>query len=488
MSQQGPRRGASGGDPITQPFIPLRTDAQALTNPQAVMTASSWRVKLFGSKAYFRLWIAQLFSSFGDWMGFLATAAIAADLGKGSKGAAVGIVMIARIAPGLFLGQLAGVLVDRLDRKKVMVTCDVIRAGTLLALPFLTEVWQLFVLSLVLEGATLMWSPAKEASVPHLVPTEHLATVNSLSIAAAYGTFPIASITFAGLTGVAKWLGGFNAFDFLQLRQTSIAVYLDAATFLVSAGVIWRLPLPHRRRGEVMKSSRRIEFTQVFHELKEGWRFIFLSPVVRAVLLGLATGLFGGGMLVPLGPVFATDVLGGGDSTFGLLITALGFGMAFGVLAVSVLQRRLPKTAVFTGAVFAAGLALIGAASMSKLAPAMGFVLVIGLGAGAVYVVGFTILQTSVDDALRGRIFASLNTLVRFMLLMSFAVAPFLSELLDSLSKRLFHSEVHVFVTVALPGVRLTLWIAGLIIIGAGFIALASFRRDVPNRPVSEGR
>ncbi|MGD9791943.1 MAG: MFS transporter [Acidimicrobiia bacterium] len=479
-----------GGDPPTTEFRPIiTTDAQAMTNPAEVLAHTSVRVKLFGSKAYFRLWLAQLASSMGDWLGFFAITAIAADIGGGAAGASVGLVMIARIAPGFFFSQLAGVIVDRLDRKKVMVVCDLVRAAALVFLPFLTHVWQLVVLSLVLEVATLLWGPAKDASVPNLVPPEHLTTVNSLSLAAAYGTFPIAAVLFAGLAKLADWLAGFDTFDFLELRQASIAVYIDVLTFLLSAFVVSTLPLVHRRRAKAPENATAsFHLTAVFHELREGWEFIFVSPVVRAVMLGLATGLFGGGMIVPLGVQFADEVLGGGKSAFGLLLTALGFGVAFGVLAISAVQRRLHKARAFTYAVFGAGYALLLAASMSKLGPAMVWVFVIGVCAGVVYVIGFTILQESVEDELRGRIFSSLNTLVRFCLLMAFALAPFLSQLLGDLSDKLVDGKIHVGIDIALPGPRLTLYFAGLVILGAGLIAVSSFRKGSPTGRVRDLR
>ena len=104
--------------------------------------------------------------SLGDWLGFLAITILAASLGSGSGGAAVGLVMSARIIPGFFFSPVAGVLVDRWDRKKIMVTCDLIRAGMICTLPFVHSVLGLVLVSLVLEVCTLLWSPAKEASVP----------------------------------------------------------------------------------------------------------------------------------------------------------------------------------------------------------------------------------------------------------------------------------------------------------------------------------
>jgi dTMP kinase len=104
---------------------------------------------------------------------------------------------------------------------------------------------------------------------------------------------------------------------------------------------------------------------------------------------------------------------------------------------------------------------------------------IFGLGAcaGAVYVLGFTILHETVVDELRGRIFSSLYTLVRVCLLLSFAVGPLLADRLGALSESLFDSEVHLgAVHVGIPGVRLALWISSLTIIGAGFVAVSAFR------------
>jgi len=436
---------------------------------------------------YFRLWCAQVVSSMGDWIGFLAIAALATRVGGGSPETAVGLVMAARIVPGFFLGPAAGVLVDRWDRKKVMVSCDLVRAATLLLLPFIDHVWQLLIASLVLEMCTLLWSPAKEASVPNLVPPDRLTTANSLSLAAAYGTFPFASLVFALLAKVAQQLGQIDALDWLQINQEAVAFWFDTLTFLISAAIIWRLALPRLNRNERQAEhiGARASWTQAFSELKEGWRFIFGNPVVRAVNLGLAVGLIGGGMLVPLGPVFSDEVLGAGSPGFGLLTTALGFGVAAGVLAVSVLQKRVPKEQVFSGALVVAGVSLATAASVSWLSIALLAVAVLGVCTGTVYVLGFTLLHQNVSDELRGRIFSALYTLVRLCVLIAFAFGPLLSGLLGSVSESLLDDSRFEIggVSVFVPGVRLTLWLAAAIILGASALAIRSLR-SVTTQPV----
>jgi dTMP kinase len=433
---------------------------------------------LFGSGSFFRLWLAQVVSSLGDWLGLVAVISIAARVG-GSNDAAIGVVMSARIIPGFFLASVGGVLVDRWDRKRVMVVCDVGRGLVFASLPFITTVWGLFLVSLLLEILTLMWSPAKEASVPNLVANEQLTTANSLSLVAAYGTFPVGSALFAGLAKVSDEIGRHTSFEFLHVSQETLAVYFNVGTFLLSALLISRISFPSQDR----EKRGRIDLGRAVTEVKEGWHLIGTNPVVRAVMVGLATGLMGGGMVVPLGPSFSKQVLHGGAAGFGLLLTALGLGVAAGVISLSAVQKRLPREQIFPMAILAAGGFMFAAACMSRLAPAMLFVFGMGVSAGAGYVVGFTILQENVEDELRGRIFAALYTLVRLCLIVALALAPLLSGLLNGLSKRYFNSQIRVGrFSIGLPGGRLTLWLGSIIIIAAGMLASRAMRAHLRER------
>jgi dTMP kinase len=442
------------------------------------------RVRLFGSRSFFRLWAAQVVSSLGDWLGLVAVISIAARVG-GSSDAAVGVVMSARIIPGFFLASVGGVLVDRWDRKRVMVVCDVGRGLVFASLPFIKTVWGLFLVSLLLEILTLMWSPAKEASVPNLVAKEQLTTANSLSLVAAYGTFPIGSLLFAALAKVADVIGSNTSFEFLHVSQETLAIYFDVLTFFLSALLISSIRFPRQGRENREKRGR-IDLGLAFTEIREGWHLIGTNPVVRAVMVGLATGLMGGGMVVPLGPSFSKQVLHGGAAGFGLLLTALGMGVAVGVIGLSAVQKRLPREQIFPMAILAAGGCMFAAACMSSLAPAMAFVAGMGVCAGASYVVGFTILQENVEDELRGRIFAALYTLVRLCLIVALTLAPLLSGLLNRLSTRFFNRQITVGgFSVGLPGGRLTLWLGAIIIIVAGVLASRAMRAHLRERAAS---
>ena len=472
-------RGSGPDEPEEPPTVPNLGSADDVLG--AVDEGFS-TARLFGSPSFFRLWLAQVASSLGDWIGFVAITALASRIaGGGSPEAAVGVVLSARLIPGFFLAPVAGVLVDRLNRKKLMVACDIGRGLVLATLPWVDTIAGLVVASLFLEILTLLWSPAKEASVPRLVPAHYLPTANSLSLVAAYGTFPIGSALFAALAGVAKFLGNYDALKGLSVDQEFVAIYFDVFTFFLSAVLISTLVLPHLSKvsepSVAKAASGGIDFGRAGREMREGLSVITHSPLIRSVMLAIATGLIGGGMLVPLGPRFAKETLGGGSAAFGLLLTALGGGMAAGIIGLSVLQRKLPHQRAFVGAVIGAGLSILAGASMSDLPTALFFVAMLGMFAGAIYVLGFTILQSNVEDEVRGRIFAVLNTLVRFCLLLAFAIAPFLSSLLDSISHRLVDRHVELLgIGISVPGTRLTLWLGGLIILGAGGLAMVAMR------------
>src|SRR5690349_21343164 len=125
------------------------------------------------------MWSASLVSSFGDWIGLVAITALAQRVSKGTGEGAVALVLSARLLPGFFLGPVAGVLLDRFDRRRMMLICDVGRAVVFAFLPFVDTVIGLFFASLFLEALSIGWSSAKEATVPNLVPKAQLPSANS---------------------------------------------------------------------------------------------------------------------------------------------------------------------------------------------------------------------------------------------------------------------------------------------------------------------
>jgi dTMP kinase len=446
------------------PFIPP-------TPYEPPVPPAPWRV--FGTRSYFRLWLAQVTSSTGDWIGLIAILAIAARISDNS-GAAVSLVMLARVVPGFFLGTVGGVLIDRFDRRRVMMVCDLLRASLLLLLPFAESVTGLVLISFGLEVLTLLWGPAKDASVPHLVDKDQLTSANSLSLVASYATFPLASIIFSLLAALAVWLGSFDAFSGLEVDQEVLALIVDAGTFVASALIVWRLPIPHDRT----RQPQRFDPTQTFRDIRDGVRFIVSHPRVRGVIVGLGVGLIGAGAMIPLGAAFAKQGLGGDSATFGVLMTALGTGAAIGVVVLLALQKRLPRETVFEFAVMGTGAFLILAASFTSTFPCALAIGLVGACAGTSYVTGFTVLQESVHDELRGRTFATLYTVIRLCLLIALVLSPLWADVWDWFVGLFGSGTVTLSgATYTFPGVRIALWGGGLVTFAAGFWARHSVLR-----------
>ena len=476
--------------------------ADAADGLSAAAPVESRIVRWFGSREFFALFNVQLVSAIGDWVGFFAITSLAAAISSQPE-AAIALVTTARIAPGILFTPFIGVLVDRFDRKTVMIVSDLVRAGVFLTLPLVRTVPGLIFASLILEVFTMMWSPAKEATTPELVPPEKLTNANSLGLVAAYATMPVAGpINFAlgslnarlvelGFLGFLGFSAASRGIDEVQ----TLAFYFNALSFMIAALILWKWVFPgmpaHARPSEAEVSAvaerdplqeERTRLQRTFDEIREGWEFIFVNPVVRAVIIGLATGIIGGAMLVPLGPTFARYVIGNAN-TFPLFITALGFGVATGVVLLSVVQKRMPKEQIFVALVVGCGISLFVGVSFSSFWPAAIGIFFLGLCAGSVYVLGFTLLQEHTEDDMRGRIFATLLTVVRISVLLALLLGPFLATIFNGFARAATgapESEVPsvsvLGFDLAVPGVRITLWLAALIIIGAGFLSASSMK------------
>ncbi|MFV1991929.1 MAG: MFS transporter, partial [Acidimicrobiales bacterium] len=228
--------------------------------------------------------------------------------------------------------------------------------------------------------------------------------------------------------------------------------------------------------------NKKLDFGSGWRDVKEGWSFILTNPRVKAVIVGLGIGMFGGGMLIPLSGGFNKEVLRAGDAGYGALLFSIGMGVAVGVIALGSLQRRLPQEMTFVFAVGLAGVALTVAAALSNLVIVSIILVWVGICAGAIYVLGFTILHKNVGDELRGRIFSALYMIVRFALLLGIATGGLIAAFFGYLSTELVDGSVSVLDSeYSLVGVRLALWFAGFVMIGAALVASRSMAEALRN-------
>lgn len=357
--------------------------------PREKHRASDERAGLLGRGPFRSLLAGQAVSSLGDWVGTLAFIAAAYEL-TGSP-AAVGGVLVIRLLPPLLAAPVGGVLADRFDRRRLMVFTNLGMAALISLAPF-AGLALLYAIAFATEVLAMLFLPARDATVPDLVPPASLPSANGLVMATSYGAIPIAAALFSGLRMLTP----------LPEHPLAIPFFFDAATFLVAAAVIARIPIP---RGSVRADLRVVE------GLGEALRFARRAPEVRGLAVGMGVAMLGGGVLFAVGIAYVRDTLGGGDVEFGYLVALWGLGMAAGLAAVRLLVRR-GEGVVFRAAVAACGgvLILMAVAPVTWLAFAAA--VAFGLAFAVAVMLAITLVQ-QLDEDLRGRLVGGAHMLFR---------------------------------------------------------------------------
>jgi MFS family permease len=342
-----------------------------------------------------QLWLGQVVSQMGDWFDTIALYTIILNLtGSGRN---VGLLLVARFVPSFLFGPLSGVVADRFSRRTIMIWSDVLRALVVLGFLFVRradQLWIIYVLTVLQLALSTFFEPAKTAAVPSIVADRELVAANAIS-----------SVTWSVMLTLGAAAGGIITGWF----GTNAAFILDALSYLLSAALIFTVRLPKRPKRERQKLS----LGQVLGitETLEGARYVKRRPAVLALLLVKPAWGLGGGILTLLA-VFGERIFPVGRSAatgIGVLFAARGIGTAVG----PIVARRLAgegknSLTVSIGIAF-----LIGGAFYMAFGAATSFVfalIVLGIahtGGSILWVFSTVLLQRSVEDNFRGRVFAA---------------------------------------------------------------------------------
>ncbi len=434
-----------------------------------------------------RLWIATSLSSLGDWLSLVALSTLALTLaGKGlaAQGAAVGGVWLSSLLPALVLGPLAGAAADRVDRRLNMIIGDVVRGLLYLSIPldlsfgFVNRLTWMYAVQFLAACASLFWTPAKDASVPNLVPPDKLEQANQYSLLTTFGTAPVAGLIFALLAKVSGALGQVS--HYFNTNQVDLALYFNALTFAVSALTIyWLREIPKRN------ASAHISAPSVAKTIWEGWRFLGQDQVVRGLIIGMVGAFSAGGVVVGLGPSYIKNTLHGGSAGWSTVFSAVFIGLALGMFLGLRILKGFSRRRLFGLSIVGAGvpLALIGL--IPNLVVVVVLVVLLGASAGIAYVTGYTIVGLEVDDATRGRTFAFLQSAIRVILFAVIAVAPFLAAGFTALVHQVTNSTLRFgHVSYAAIGYNLVLLLAAAVAVWLGVVSYRHMddRKGVPLR------
>lgn len=375
------------------------------------------------------LWIGLGLSSLGDWMGLLALTAMANASAQSyaGKNYAIATVLFLRVLPALVMGPIAGYVADRLDRRRTLIWGDYLRGLLFLTIPIVGPrvgiLWWIFLVTVLVEAVSLVWGPAKDATVPNLVPRHRLEAANQISLATTYGSALPAAAIFAGLTLVDKFYR--QVFDGFIGGPVDLALYFNAVSFIVSGIVITRLK--HIPRGPANVDGE----SSALRVILDGWKYVATTPVVRGLVTGIIGAFAAGGVVIGLARTYVSD-LGGGDSGYGLLFGTVFAGLGLGMWRGPRLLQGLSRRRLFGIALTLTGLLLFPLALVQQLPVVVGLTAALGFFAGVGWITGNTMLGLEVPDEVRGRTFAFVGSMIRLALALVLAVSPLLAGLIGT--------------------------------------------------------
>ena len=367
------------------------------------------------NRNYRNTWVGQVVSEIGDHFNNIAVFSLAVKVANAGQesGLIVGGVLLSRAIPAMLIGPLAGVLLDRFDRKRVMIASDLIRAVVAACFIFTVahpSAWALYGLSAALMIASPFFSSGRTAILPAIATREELHTANSLTQTTQWTTLTIGT-----------FLGGTSAtFGF------EMAFGLNALSFLISALCISRLQLPGRGFRPPRRSFTEAEVVRPWHEYKEGLRYMRTVPLIMGLLMvniGWATG---GGAAQILFTLFGEIVFKRGPAGIGTVWGFAGVGLLCGgAFAYSVgrsLSFRNYKRAVSICYVIHGG-SYILFSQMHHFGWALVFIALSRAGVGVSSVLNMGQLLRIVPDAFRGRVFATMDSIQWSVMMVSMLLA-----------------------------------------------------------------
>ena len=379
----------------------------------------TFRQLLRQNRNYRRIWLGQVVSEIGDHFNNIAVFSLALETTR--SGLVVSWIMISRAIPAILAGPMAGVILDRLDRKRIMIASDLVRAA--LALGFLLyhrpqDTWLLYLFSGLLMFASPFFTSGRSSILPTVTTPEELHTANALTQTTQYATLTAGTL-LAG--GIVAQFGYSRAFLF------------NAFSFLASA---WAVSLLHLEKGEFRaqrapQAASRQALTEAdvvrpWHEYLEGLRYVRSVPLVLGILLSGVGWATGGGAAQILFSVFGALVFHRGPAGIGTIWGFAGIGLLLGGTLAHTMAKRLSfegyKKTILVCFLLHGGFYVVFS-QMRVFVFALAAILLSRLVIATSSVLNFSQLLHTVPDQFRGRVFATLETMVWSMMMVSMMLA-----------------------------------------------------------------
>ena len=369
---------------------------------------------LMAQRDFAALWWGQLVSILGDRFNYLALLGLLAthtDSFRDSRASLLlSILGNVMLAPVLLFSPFAGAWIDRMNLRRVMIASDTMRAVLVALIPVTYLATHrpapVFVLVFLLFTCNVLFLPAKSALTPEIVPPESLLAANALLSGAGIAATAVGALVGGWVVDHWGWAN---------------ALYIDAATYLVSVGTLWAVryrPRPART------SATEVTAQGYLAEVGEGWKLVRKTPAVRLAMLTLGTVWIGGGFLHVAGNQHIQRAASiPGMERVGVLMCVLGLGAGLGTWWVDRKARHVPRHVLLgAGLVLSAGF-LVGIAVSSRFAVYAIAAFFVGFCIAPVFVLSETLLQLGTDLTRRGRIFSARDFVMRLVFMIGVALA-----------------------------------------------------------------
>lgn len=339
---------------------------------------------------YRRLWLAQVVSNFGDWFGILAIYALIQDYSDSEL--LLGLIIVVKTLSLAFSSPFAGHITDRMNRRKLMIWCDIIRAVVVLGFLLIVSfelLWLAYLLMAVQMIFSAIFEPAKTSSIPNITTSDELVIANILS-AASWSIIFTSAMAIGGFA--TAWLG------------TDLVFLINSATYLLSAIFIYRAVIPQTEMSAKEKHRTKNPLTGI----KEGFQFLKDNPGVMRPTM--AKGMFTSciGALVYLLILIAEDILLMGSIGLGVLYAARGVGTGFGpVIGRRIFQEESSWVKAMGYCMIFAGISYAFVSGLESIVWISLLVTSAHLASGSNWVMSTVLLQRRAPDTFRGRVFST---------------------------------------------------------------------------------
>jgi DHA3 family macrolide efflux protein-like MFS transporter len=378
----------------------------ASSTPSASPTA--FTLKTILRHAPFRtLWLAQFVSIFGDFLALFGVISLITFRWHGTA-VQVTLVSIAYMLPLAIISPLAGVFVDHMNVKRLMIASDLLRAALIVLLVFVHDVPQICGIFIVLSTVSSFFLPAQSVTVRTIVPAEGLLAANAMMAQALY---------------VVRLLSPALAGALVRLLTEKACFYLDTASFVFSAMMIARLTINRPAHAQSEKTVKSL--TQDF---LAGNRFIFTHAGLAFVFIAMAAAMFVLSSFSPLISIYIRDSLSAGPVLFGVISAMVGVGLIVGTQLVTRLVKQRSKPHVVLSGLFALGLgaAFLGAFRNVPMAALSTFTM--GFAIAFIWVPAQTMSQQETPHAMVGRVSSSFMSLISVAQVLGLLLSGYLAQ------------------------------------------------------------